>query len=341
MQYAAADTMHAGKKYTLKEFLLWTRRDSYWLIIIGAIPTALYARLDVKWIAVPWVPIALIGTAAAFIVGFRNNATYQRLWEARMIWGAIVNSSRAWGTIARDFIDPAKNAPPDTRAQLIHRQIAWLTALRYQLRQPRAWETMNEPHNVEYRKHVFEVPELTGDLSAELRSLLSTDEHTRIMAKSNRATQLLAEHSAQVAALLRAGVIDTQQQVQMQRVIGDLFDHQGRCERIKNFPYPRQFATINLYFVRIFMWLLPLGMLNEFHKLGNSLVWLTIPFTFIVGWVFNAMEKVGVATENPFEGGANDIPMTSMARTIEIDLREMLDEKEIPAPIGAVNNILM
>lgn len=335
--------MHAGKQYTLKEFLFWTRRDSYWLLGIATIPTVAYAA-GLTWIAVPWVPIALIGTAAAFIVGFRNNATYGRLWEARQIWGAIVNCSRSWAMMARDFVQPGSmlsgHDAQRIRTQLIHRHIAWLTALRFQLRQPRTWETMNEPHNVEYRRF-FNVAELEGDLGAELQSLLTPEEHARIMAASNRATQLIARQSEQVAELLKQGAIDVYQQVALERMLADLYDQQGKCERIKNFPYPRQFATINLFFVRIFMWLLPFGMLNEFQKLGAGYVWLTIPFSFIVGWVFNAMEKVGVATENPFEGGANDVPITALSRTIEIDLREMLGEQSIPSPIKPVNNILM
>jgi putative membrane protein len=87
--------------------------------------------------------------------------------------------------------------------------------------------------------------------------------------------------------------------------------------------------------------MLPFGMLNEFQKLGEHFVWLTIPFTVIVSWVFTSMEKVGEATENPFEGGANDIPMAALCRTIEIDLRDMLDESPLPDPITPSNNILM
>jgi putative membrane protein len=87
--------------------------------------------------------------------------------------------------------------------------------------------------------------------------------------------------------------------------------------------------------------LLPFGMLNEFAKISESAVWLTIPFSVIVGWVFTSLERVGERTENPFEGAANDIPMTSLSRTIEIDLREMLDGTDLPQPISAINKIVM
>ncbi|MBL7707741.1 MAG: hypothetical protein JNJ86_01665, partial [Chitinophagaceae bacterium] len=86
--------MHAGKKFSLKEVLFWTRKDIFFLLFIAFIPTFCYAVLDLKFLSIPWLPIALLGTAVAFMVGFKNNASYERMWEARKAWGAIVNASR-------------------------------------------------------------------------------------------------------------------------------------------------------------------------------------------------------------------------------------------------------
>jgi putative membrane protein len=80
--------------------------------------------------------------------------------------------------------------------------------------------------------------------------------------------------------------------------------------------------------------------LDEFDALGEGFVWLTVPASTVVAWVFHTMDKIGEASENPFEGGPNDVPITAMCRTIEIDLREMLGERDVPAPIEAENNIL-
>src|SRR3712207_476106 len=102
--------MHAGRKFTFKEYIVWTRRDLGILFLFATIPTALYELAGWHWIALPWAPITLIGTAAAFIAGFRNNATYARSWEARQIWGSIVNSSRTWGIMVKDFI---RNLPEE------------------------------------------------------------------------------------------------------------------------------------------------------------------------------------------------------------------------------------
>jgi putative membrane protein len=328
--------MHTGSHYKFTEFLVWTRRDIYVLIIIATIPTVLFQAFELKWIAIPWVPVALVGTAAAFIVGFKNTQTYNRLWEARQIWGSIVNTSRTFGMMSKDFV----KADRTNTEKLVYRHCAWLTALRFQLRKPQSWENTNKPHNKEYRKY-FSVPEWEGTLEEELKKYLSEEEHKYVLGKKNRATQLIALQSKHIKSLRAEGKIEHYEYVEMERRLADLYDHQGKGERIKNFPYPRQFASINMFFVWLMVLMLPFGMLNEFQKLGEIFVWLTIPFSVIVSWVFTSMEKVGEATENPFEGGANDIPMAALSRTIEIDLRDMLDETNLPEPITPVNNILM
>jgi len=337
--------MHAGKHFTLREVLYWTRREIYVLLLLGTIPTALYA-LAIR-LRLPWLPVALIGTAVAFIVGFKNNATYGRLWEARQIWGAIINSSRSWGIMVIDFV--AKNNATQNvsdqelrkiHTRLIYRHISWLTALRFQLREPRAWENLNTPYNAEYRRH-YSIPEHENKLDVELGKFLSEGELSYILSKKNRATQIITLQSQELRTLTEKGLIDPLRQVEMENLLVNFYDQQGKCERIKNFPYPRQFATLNLYFVRLFTLLVPFGMLEEFDKMGEHVVWLTIPFTALVCWVFLTMEKIGEATENPFEGTPNDVPMAALSRTIEIDLREMLDEKDLPPPVMAVNSILM
>lgn len=333
--------MHAGQRYTLKEFLVWTVSDIKWMAILSTIPVVLFELLDMKWIALPWVPIALIGTATAFIVGFRNTQTYSRLWEARQIYGAIINTSRSWGMLVKDFIGShhAEDAQQAKR-ELINRHIAWLTALRFQLREQRAWETSRtKPSNQKYGRR-FVIEEWSTTLEEALRPYLSAEEVKYIIGKSNKATQLIGRQSQQLKELKTLGWIEPLNYVELERLLVDLYDHQGRCERIKNFPYPRQFATISQMLNRLFVVLVPFGVLNEFQKSGSWMVWLTIPFSAVVGWVFLTLERVGENTENPFEGGANDVPVTAISRTIEIDLLEMIDAAEVPKPLTPKNFIL-
>lgn len=339
--------MHAGKTFGLGEAIIWTRRDILKYLLLSTILTIAYELFDIKWITIPWLPMALIGTAVAFLIGFKNNATYDRMWEARKIWGAIINISRTWGIMVKDFVSNqhAQNPLSDsdlkkTHSRLIHRHLAWLTALRYQLRQPRVWEYMEDSHNKEYKKY-FKVPEEETPIDEELAKYLSKEEMDYVLGKKNRATQIINLQSKDLRELLEKGLIEDFRHMEMENMLKAFYDEQGKSERIKTFPYPRQFATLNLYFVWLFLILLPIGMLGEFAKLGHDLIWLNIPFSTLVSWVFHTMEKIGESTENPFQGGANDVPITNISRTIEIDLREMLDEEDIPEPTQPVNHILM
>jgi putative membrane protein len=296
-----------------------------------------------KWLAIPWVPIALIGTAAAFIVGFRNTQTYNRLWEARQIYGSIVNTSRSFGILVRDFItgDAGTIELKKIHQEMIYRHIAWLTAMRFQLRESRTWENIkNKKSNLEYSR-LYKVDEWDNKLEDSLKPYLSVKEHEYVLSKKNRATHIISLQSAHLKRLKEQGLLDPFSCIELESLLTNLYEQQGKCERIKNFPYPRQFATINQMFIRLFAALIPFGILNEFQKLGDWMIWLTIPFSVVVAWIFMTMERIGESTENPFEGGANDVPITAMSRTIEIDLREMLDEQDLPPALTPVNHILM
>jgi putative membrane protein len=335
--------MHTGKSYRFSEFLIWTRRNIYILLVIGIVPTLLYEVLGLKWIAIPWTVVALLGTATAFIVGFKNTQTYNRTWEARQIWGAILNSSRTWGTMSRDFI-----SNPTVTKELIYRHFAWLTALRYQMREPRIWETAANSYNAEYQEF-YTIPERETNLESELAKYISPEELAHVLTTKNRAVQLMSKQSECIKKLHTANELDSIQFVEMQKMIRDFYDQQGKSERIKNFPYPRQFATINSFFIKLFCIMLPFGMLIEFDKLNQTMVgvmkghmvWFVIPFSVLISWVYTSLEQVGESTENPFEGSANDVPISQMSRTIEIDLREMLGETDLPPALQAKNNIIL
>jgi ion channel-forming bestrophin family protein len=336
--------MHTGTSYKLSEFLIWTRRNIYALLVVGILPVVAFQVLGWRWLAIPWTVVALLGTATAFIVGFKNTQTYNRTWEARQIWGSILNSSRAWGAQCRDFVE---NNPAAVKT-LIYRHFAWLTALRYQMRDPRAWESSSKPHNEEYSRY-YTIPEKETLLDAELAKYLAPEELQYVLSTKNRAAQIMSLQSKTLRELTDTGHLDNFRFLELQKIVRDFYDQQGRSERIKNFPYPRQFATINNFFVRLFCLMLPFGMLKEFDRLNENvpgvmqghMVWLVIPFSVLISWVYTSLEQVGESTENPFEGGANDVPISQMSRTIEIDLREMLGETDLPPAVQAVNNIVM
>lgn len=336
--------MHIGTAYKLSEFLVWTRRNIFRLLPIGILPVVLYHVLGWRWVGLPWTVVALLGTAAAFLVGFKNTQTYNRTWEARQIWGAILNSSRAWGVQCRDFVV----GNPAAVKTLVYRHFAWLTALRYQMREPRAWENATKAHNVEYSRF-YKIPERETPLEAELAKYLDAGELKYVLSTKNRAAQIMSLQSKSLRELADAGQLDNFRFLELEKLVRDFYDQQGRSERIKNFPYPRQFATINHLFIWLFCILLPFGMLRDFDKLNEGMagilhghmIWFVVPFSMLISWVFTSLEQVGESTENPFEGGANDVPISQMSRTIEIDMREMLGETDLPPAVQAVNNLVL
>jgi putative membrane protein len=345
--------MYIEKNFTFRGIMRFSGGHIVWIAAWSLFVTVVFELTHWEWMHIPWLPLSVIGTAVAFYIGFKNNQAYDRLWEARKIWGAIVNSSRAWGSAVRAFItdqftDSAINEKElyQIHKTLIYRHIAWLYALRSQLLIPTSWEHISQGKHIrrvtEKRRQTFGIGLLNDDVTMkELIQFLPPEEYERLINYKNTATQIIDQQATHLKELRKTGLIEDFRHMELQKILYDFYVHQGKAERIKKFPLPRQYASMSFIFVGIFIFLLPLGMVSEFHKLGELGAWLSVPFTVIVGWVFIMMELVGDYSENPFEGLGNDIPMLSLCRVIEIDLREMLDESSLPSNIEAVNGVLM
>lgn len=321
--------MHIGKSYRLTEFIAWTRRRGYVLLVIALVPVTAYQLFDQHWIAMPWQVAALLGTAASFIVGFKNAQTYNRTLEAQQVWTSIAFLSRYWGTICRDL--------PKRRHEfqgLVRRHLAWLTVLRYQARARRAWETATALSNDEYQRKNFEVAERQTPLHVELRRHLDADEFAQLSAVNAKALWLISKQSAVLRSLYDSQDLVVLHHTEMQKTLKDLLDQQSRVERIKNFPYPRQYAVINSIFVWSFASVLPLCLVREFDRLNNAalglldghMTWFAAPFAVLIAWLYVSLDQVGESTENPFEGSANDVPITQVCRILEAELRSLMGE---------------
>jgi len=351
--------MYTRRIYSPLQMLKWTRFDIAIFLFISFVSVFIVDVLGLRWAHLPWLPIALIGTAVAFILGFQNNASYDRAWEARKIWGGITNSSRTFGTMLNDYVTGLFSEQPvadealfTIRQRMARRHIAWLTALRHAMRADRPWEQWGLSHtNREWRDRIA-AREHAVSLEEDIDGLLSNDEWAEVKDKANPAAQLVALQSRELEALRRQDLIDDFRHMEMQNRLAELLELQGASERIKNFPYPRQYATLNWLFVMVFVMLVPFGTVDTFWKLGQNmgdahplvgpwLVWLNVPFGALVMWVFHTTERIGRVTENPFEGSANDVPITTISRGIEIDLLQMIGEDPavIPAPIEAIDGV--
>lgn len=367
--------MYTRRIFPLKGVFKWTRRHFFLFLFLSTIPVFLFDVVGLKWLHVPWLPLGVLGTAVAFIVSFKNNASYDRLWEARKIWGGIVNASRSWTIMVKDFITNrhAKNTLSDENLQLIkrelvHRHVGWLNALRYQLRAERQWEMhlKSSRSNKEFRASQYRLCEDEMTAEEAVSPYITKEELKEIFAKGNQASQLLGIQSKRLRELMDDGLIEDFRHMEMSNMLVEFYTLQGKSERIKNFPYPRQFATLNYLFVWLFILMLPFGIMEGFEAIGEHIiedlakhesrtslghriqefvaahfVWFSIPFSTLLAWVFHTMEAIGENTENPFEGGPNDVPITDLSRGIEIDIRQLIDDTDIPEPYQWKNDIIM
>ncbi|MEM6380864.1 MAG: bestrophin family ion channel, partial [Bacteroidota bacterium] len=242
--------------------------------------TGLYRFADLSWLTIPWLPLSLIGTAVAFYVGFKNNSAYDRMWEARKIWGGIVNSSRSWGSYVKAFVTNQFNKTPiedrelqKIKKRLIYRHIGWLYALRSQLLQATTWEHVTQAGKTGKRANQhqkkFGVGLVEDEVTKlELKEYLPEEEYDQLLAYQNTATQIIDKQSQDLAKIREEELTDDFRHIALQQLLSDFYTHQGKCERIKKFPLPRQYANASMLFIYIFIFLLPFGMASEFIKLG-------------------------------------------------------------------------
>lgn len=344
--------MVISRDISFAKIMQWSGHHFLWLFaFVGGV--ALMYFYEIITFSIPWLPISVIGTAVAFYVGFKNNQAYDRMWEARKIWGGIVNESRTWAMMVDGFITGhfsshtiSQKDINQIKKRLIYRHIAWLYVHRSQLLVPTSWEHISQTGHMartaEYYQQKFGIGLIDQESSAvDIKQFLPSEEYSRLMKSANAATQIINEQSRDLSALRENNLINDFRHMEMVALLKSLYECQGKNERIKKFPLPRQYANMSRYFVGFFIMLLPFSMVPELMKEDTLGLWISIPLTVLIGWIYVMMEIVGDYTENPFQGMANDIPMLSLCRTIEIDLRQMLGEQNLPPPIQPKNDILM
>ncbi|GAB2631357.1 bestrophin family protein [Belliella aquatica] len=331
--------MYVKRYYSLWMTVRWSKKPLFYGLLYSAIIIAIYELTAIPF-TLPWEPISVIGIAVAFYLGFKNNSSYDRTWEARKIWGAIVNDSRKFATAILTMIDSKEGQKHQVlKKEIVYRHIAWMLALKHVLRIKKSWE-----HDEDPEKLVF-APSFCGEfaagLTAEVKKYLSDEEFVYFQSKGNIPSQILKRQSEEIERLKNDGLISDYKQVWLHQIISKLYDDQGMCERIKNFPLPRQYASTALWMNYVFCALIPFGLLNIFDQSTALHVWLTIPFSGLIIWIFFLMDKIGDYSENPFEAAYNDVPISSIARAVEIDLREMLDDTDIPGAYPVENGFMM
>ena len=284
------------------------------LVIWDVVIVLAFKLMHWDWVGSKNVPLALYGSVIGIIVGFRNNSAYSRWWEARTLWGAIVNNSRSLARQVCSTMHPnpalhGTDAADLERIQreLVCHQIAYVHALRQHLRQLSPW------------------PELQTLLPADICTALESSKNVPLTIQQRMGRMLRTSKDR--------GWIDRLEWQAMDRNLDDLADAQGGAERIKNTPLPKQYDFFPMLFVQIYCLLLPIGMVE-------NLGWFTPLGSTLVGFMFLALDKIGRDLEDPFENSIYDVPLTAICRTIEINLRQLLGDTELPAPEKPVLGVL-
>jgi putative membrane protein len=274
--------------------------------VIAALVVILDLMFDRAHFSIPLAYMGLLGTAIALVLTFKNNQAYDRWWEARIQWGALVNDSRSLARQALHLGTPGGDQP--WRERLVRRQLAFVNALRLQLRG-------------------------RGDVVA-IAEHVPPDELEALKQAPNVAAALLDFQSREVARARASGELDGYGQLLFEENFVRLSNALGACERIKKTPFPRQYDDFAQVIVFLFCLLFPFSLVRD---LG---LW-TIPASVVVAYAFQVLDGVGRNIQDPFEGTVHDTPMATLCRTIERDLLFALGEAPLPEPLSPRRGVLM
>jgi putative membrane protein len=303
--------MIVPKGRQLWNMLWYVGRPLALLVAYDVAVVAAYKLLHWEWLALPHIPLALLGSAIGVILGFRNQSAYARWWEARTLWGAIVNSSRNWARQVMTAMLPVGEQDSADLAtmqrRMVYLQIAYVHALRQHLRKLEPWK--------------------------DLAPLMTAAELDALRVEKNVPLAIQREMGWLLRECQTRGWIDIAQWRAMDQNLDNLMNAQGGAERIKNTPMPKQYDYFPQIFVRMFCLLLPLTLVPD-------LEWFTPLGSTLAGFIFLALDKIGRDLEDPFENTIYDVPLTSITTTIDVNLRQLLGETELPQPVTPVNGVL-
>lgn len=251
---------------------------------------------------IPSIIPAVLGTAIAFFIGFNNNQAYDRWWEARKIWGMLVNDSRSWARSLISYVDDQGEGKTLVRTMIL-RHIAFLYTLKGALR------GLNDNNTTKY---------------------ISAAEQEEIKRHTNQHNAILSLQSRDLQTLSKNGYIDGFRFMELNELLVNFSNQMGMSERIKNTVFP----TTYTYLTKVFIWLFVVSITLV---ISPYLEYWSIFFGWLVGFVFVSTQINGMGLINPFDNNSASIPLNQITRTIEINLLQMLGETNVPEPVKPIN----
>ncbi|MEM8966727.1 MAG: bestrophin family ion channel [Bacteroidota bacterium] len=301
-------------------------RSILYFFLLSVFVYILHIEFDIKQLSIPFNVIATLSTALAIYLGFKNNNAYDRWWEARKIWGLLVNYSRVWARQALTMpVLPERVTEFELQAwqrKVIYRHIAFVHALRVFLRKSHDYNNNGIIELIEEHNR-FE----------DIREFLSPEEFEEAKTKKNPPNFLLLLQSDDLREAYKRGWLSDYRFTHLEETLTEFNNHQGRSERIKNTPLPRAYSFYSRLFVHLHGTLVPLAFIED-------LGWFNIPLSLIINFVFLALDQIGERIEDPFENRMEDTPLTSISIAVEENLKEMYGEQRLPQKPKPIEGII-
>ena len=295
--------------------LIWYDRWAIVALAIMAVATEVIEPFLPETVLFSVTYIGVFSAAISIFLVFRFNEAYERWWEARKLWGTLVNVSRDFTRQVLTLIPGDPNSPVTRR--LVYGQIAFVHALRIRLRQ--------------------KSPEAGREEVGEVLARLMPDDRDSVVKRNNVPAAILQLQSERILAQLGDSTGGSVRFARFDRNLGQLFDVQGACERIKNTPFPENVTVIT----RMLVWGLALLLFLATVEPGGRDSWMTTVGVGIMAMGYIWIDSMGKLLKDPFENRPSDTPLTALSITIERDLREMIGDSDCPAMPEPKRGVLM
>ncbi|MEB0079714.1 bestrophin family ion channel [Pseudomonas sp. CCI3.2] len=266
-----------------------------WLLVWDVIVTVDFMLYLERKVTLPPLPLTLLGSALVVLTSFRNSSAYNRWWEARTLWGGLVNNSRSFARQALTFIDDNGDINP-VKAVLLRRHVAYVKCLSAHLK-----------------------GETCG---AEVQALISPEEFDRRHDTNNFPNDLLNASAALLAKEFKSGHLDSIRLARIESTLVEISNCQGGMERIANTPLPYPYVAFPRLFITLFCVIVPIGLVE-------TLGWFTPLASTVVGFMLLAIEKIGTDLQSPFLASEHEIQMTALCTNIERNLDSMLRDAQV------------
>jgi len=284
------------KKYRLMiKTLGYVGWSLFWLLIWDILVTVDFMLYLNSKVTLPLMPLTLLGSALVVLISFRNSSAYNRWWEARTLWGAVVNSSRSFGRQVLTLVDDANGDANPVKATLLRRQVAYVYSLTASLK--------------------------GAPCPVELQAFVRAEEFERRGRSNNFANDILNGSANLLALEYKAGRLDSIRLARLESTLVDLSNSQGGLERIANTPLPYPYVYFPRLFISLFCLIVPVGLVE-------SLEWYTPLASTVVGFMLLAIERIGTDLQSPFKPSEHQIQMDAICGTIEKNLESMQREAQ-------------